>query len=495
MSKIKTKKVIKGTIKAIDKSIVALEKTKDAVVDIKEKSENAYYSNGNVNEYSSQKVKNSSSKGINENIYKFNNKGKKSVIETKNNLIKSKENLKQIKNKIIKIRDNKKLKKTKSGIKNNNKKIKKSLKTIRMKNKLTKETLKKTMIGIKKVVKITISTVKAIITGTKALISALIAGGWIALIIIIIISLIAILCNSYFGIFFSGEKTDKNDISMSDVVKELNTELMDKISFIQKENTYDDYVINYNRADWKEILAVYTVIITKGKNEADVITLDDSKKFILKDIFWKMNVITYSIEEETREPNKKRILNININGKNSGEMIQEYNLSDLQQEQLKVLLSDKYNNLWIGVIYGNGAENSDVVEIALSQIGNVGGQIYWKWYGFDSRVEWCAIFVSWVFNEAGYLNEAIPKFSTCHTQGIPWFKTMGLWKEKGYIPSSGNVIFFDWEQDEKADHVGIVEKVSNGYIYTIEGNSRDEVKQKSYPLDSKYIYGYGIPKY
>ena len=72
-----------------------------------------------------------------------------------------------------------------------------------------------------------------------------------------------------------------------------------------------------------------------------------------------------------------------------------------------------------------------------------------------------------------------------------WFKNHDRWKEKYYTPSSGDIIFFDWEQNSYPDHVMIVEKVENGKVYTIEGNSSDEVRAKSYSLTSKSIYGYG----
>lgn len=135
--------------------------------------------------------------------------------------------------------------------------------------------------------------------------------------------------------------------------------------------------------------------------------------------------------------------------------------------------------------------NGDIVSIALSQIGNVGGKPYWSWYGFESRVEWCACFISWCANESGQLNISIPKFSRVE-DGIKWFKDNGKWKDKSYVPSSGDIIFFDWQKDNDPDHVGIVEKVENGYVYTVEGNSNDECKQKQYSTNSKAICGFGI---
>ena len=107
-------------------------------------------------------------------------------------------------------------------------------------------------------------------------------------------------------------------------------------------------------------------------------------------------------------------------------------------------------------------------------------------------VNWCAIFVSWCANESGMLDDSsVPKFSLC-TDGENWYKKNNRWKDKTYVPMTGNIIFFDWQQDGHTDHVGIVEKVENGKVFTIEGNSKDEVREKSYNLSSKSIYGYGV---
>lgn len=135
--------------------------------------------------------------------------------------------------------------------------------------------------------------------------------------------------------------------------------------------------------------------------------------------------------------------------------------------------------------------NGNIVMVAKSQIGNVGGKKYWEWYGFNTKVNWCAIWVSWCANESGDLNNTIPRFSAVN-EGMTWFKSHDKWKGKNYTPSAGDIIFFDWDSDSDPDHVGIVEKAENGKVYTIEGNSNDEVKAKSYSLNYKRIFGYGI---
>ena len=145
-----------------------------------------------------------------------------------------------------------------------------------------------------------------------------------------------------------------------------------------------------------------------------------------------------------------------------------------------------------GVEFVNGTRpgNQAVVDIAKSQVGNVGGQPYWSWYGFTSRVEWCACFVSWCYGQMG-LSE--PRFSACQAQGIPWFQSHGQWGGRDYANiAPGDAIFFDWDLDGSADHVGIVVGTDGSRVYTVEGNSGDACKIKSYSLTYECIKGYGL---
>ena len=145
-----------------------------------------------------------------------------------------------------------------------------------------------------------------------------------------------------------------------------------------------------------------------------------------------------------------------------------------------------------GVDFVNGTRpgNTAIVDLAKRQVGNVGGYPYWSWYGFNSRVEWCACFVSWCYGQMG-LSE--PRFAACQSQGIPWFTSHGQWGARGYENiAPGDAIFFDWDLDGSADHVGLVIGRDEGRVYTVEGNSGDACKIKSYPLDYACIKGYGL---
>ena len=538
MNDIKKKQKSNVKIKAIDKTKIYTQKLKDNIITIKEKANDINNQEDNTtNEYGANKIKETvrtvSNKGIND----FNRYGQKSVNETKKNIVFAKDTIKRkIKNTDIK----KKVEEVK-GIAKNEKKIIKSLeqkntrkiiknapKTVKNVKK-TEKNIEQTVKGFKKTyqvakvtaknvvqfgkvgVKATAKTIKGIMTSLKALITAIIAGGWLALVIIVIICVIGLICSSVFGIFFSNEK-NSNNRTMSSVVTEINTEFTNKIAEIQRNNLHDDYEIKSDRAEWKDIISIYAVLVTNGEEQSDVVTLDDKKVQKLKDIFWEMNEISSRVEEvekdiETTDENgnvksekvTRKVLYIEIKKKTVEEMIEKYNMNEKQKEQLAEIRKEEYLSMWSNVLYGSSAGSNDIVQVAFSQIGNVGGQPYWSWYGFSSRVEWCACFVSWCANQCGYIDSGIiPKFASCEVEGVTWFKTCGLWQEKGYSPKAGDIIFFDWadKRDGKADHVGIVSKCENGKVYTIEGNTRGDIcKQKEYSINSSDILGYGTPMY
>lgn len=346
-------------------------------------------------------------------------------------------------------------------------------------------------------IKKTVSSTKILLRGTNLLLTGLIAGAWIVILIVIIICLIGLLFSSILGIFFSGSHSGT---PVDTVVRQLNQELYNRIEEIKKENNCDEVEISGNRAEWIDVLTIFCAKTYSANKNSEVMTLTDSKITILKSIFWNMNIIETSIDSRPNATIENRdgeikTLHIKITGKTTEDMIKEYHFTPMQKGQVEELSTPDKKDLWLNLIYGNSSGGT-MVEIAQSQVGNKGGELYWRWYGFDSRVEWCAVFVSWVANQAGYINSGIiPKFSVCQTQGIPWFKTMNQWKFPPYQPSPGDIIFFDWQNDGKADHVGIVESVDANKVYTIEGNSRDEVKRKEYLLNNKVIIGYGTPTY
>lgn len=145
-----------------------------------------------------------------------------------------------------------------------------------------------------------------------------------------------------------------------------------------------------------------------------------------------------------------------------------------------------------GSLFAGLFGNQQIVSVAMGQIGNSGGQKFWSWYGFDSRVEWCACFVSWCADQSGLIASGnVPKFSLCR-DGVSWFQGKNKWQSGGTAPTAGMIIFFDWDHDGNSDHVGIVEKCEGGRVYTVEGNSSDQVRQRNYAMDYASILGYGV---
>ena len=140
------------------------------------------------------------------------------------------------------------------------------------------------------------------------------------------------------------------------------------------------------------------------------------------------------------------------------------------------------------------AEDMPIINTALKQIGNKGGDKFWSWYGFDSHVAWCACYVSWCESRTDYIkNGWAPKFALCE-DGISWFKSKGQWLSSDVTPEAGDIIFFDWEPNNAVDHVGIVTGVVGDQIYTIEGNSSDRCRIKRYFVGDPCIFGYGRPE-
>lgn len=373
----------------------------------------------------------------------------------------------------------------------------------------------------KAAVQLLIKIIKAIIAAIKALASAIAAGGWVAVVIIIVICLIALILCSVFGVFASGEDSGTG-ITMRTAVEEINAEYTQKIEDIKSSHTYDKLETSGTRAAWKEVIAVYAV----WKNMADtnpanpdepveVATMDEGKKEDLRKLFWEMN----SVESRTEKKTEKELVEVTEKGKKVKKeknvtktylyittshldldtMMDKKSFTAEQKKMCRALLEDKNNVLWLDVLHGiSGGANSDIVKVAQEQLGNVGGQPYWSWYGFSSRVEWCCCFVSWCANECGYIEDGIiPKYSVVD-DGADWFKAKGQWLDKDEVPQAGMIIFFDWAYDGLdggGDHTGIVEKVEGGRVYTIEGNSSDACQENSYPIGYYEIKGYGAPAY
>lgn len=572
MPDIKTRDAVKKTVKVIDKSVVAAERMKNAYIRTKDKAEHGIFAaESSPEEYAADRTLTGTETAAHEAVHGLDKVGRKGVKNAKENISKAKDYFqrrrtdlpkKQAQDAMRRVRrsadatqktiktvdrSGKTIKQTakstgKAAVKTTQKTIKTAEQTARTTIKTTQAaaktaqktaqatakaaktaaqtacaTAKATAAGIKAAVKATTAAVKAIIAGTKALIAAIAAGGWVAVVIILVICVIGLIVGSCFGIFFSGEDSGTGQ-TMRQAVQEINADYQSQIDTTRANLTYDKLEMSGSRAVWPEVLAVYAVKTTTDPDDPqEVATVDDSKKVILKDIFWQMNEISSRTESKTEEvitetddghgnivetttTVTRTYLYITVSHKTAEEMAEHFNFTADQRQQLSELLAEENHRLWSAVLYGIYSGDDVIVKVALSQVGNVGGEPYWSWYGFNSRVEWCACFVSWCFNECGYLDTGTaPKFAGC-VGGVEWFRSRGQWADNTVNPAPGMIVFFDWNdpngasgpQDGEADHVGIVEKCENGIVYTIEGNSGDACRQNQYPVGYYEILGYGV---
>ena len=255
---------------------------------------------------------------------------------------------------------------------------------------------------------------KAAISAVKS-IGALLGGsaGLVAVLLVVIV-LAAGLLLSPLGIFFSSDAG--GEVTLQQVMSELNTAFSDRITEIENANAHDDLRQDGQRPLWKEILTIYAVkTTTDPENPLDAVSMDEKHAEVLRSIFWDMTVIEFTTEtyteeitvlvptddstdeggivEETQTVERTRLV-ISISGKTAQQMAEEYGFDEKQLGYVTELLSEEYSDLWASLSVP-GVGSDDIVAVALSQVGNVGGQPYWSWYGFSSRVEWCACFVSW----------------------------------------------------------------------------------------------------
>ncbi len=531
---IKTKEVLLGTIKTVDRTAMAGQRMKDAYIQAKQKVEHSVYSSENSSEeYAADRMTDSVAIA-HKAIHQLALRSQKHIqgikipsvdarfksIAPSSGTVKTKDYLQAIRTarsavKTAEHSGNTVLNTAQTA----SRAARNSAKTAAKRVHLIRTAAKESGKAAKKLADAASTAIRSIIQATQSLIYALTACGTTALMVIVVILMVGALAGSCFGIFFSSQDTG-NGVQMKDVVQDINTAYQNKIDGILAGVVHDKVELVGSRAVWPEVLSVYAVAVTSDPNNPqEVTTIDAAKRATLEKIFWEMNKISYKTESrkeielietvdkygqitESRTEVTRIYLIVTVTHKTAWEMADQLGFDAAKRGQLSQLLDEQYKSIWGSVLYGIDSGDSMIVEVAMSQIGNVGGQPYWSWYGFSSRVEWCACFVSWCANECGYIDTGIiPKFAGC-SNGVRWFKERGQWTDNSAEPIPGMIIFFDWENerdggglDGKPDHVGIVKKVENGRVYTIEGNTSDSCRERSYPLGHYEILGYGIPAY
>lgn len=372
-----------------------------------------------------------------------------------------------------------------------------------------KKAAKATADTVKATAKATVAAVKAIIAGTKALVAAIAAGGWIAVVIIMIV----VLFGAAVAMFGGG--SDSNSYTP------VSAEVEAYEPIIQK------YAKEYGIPEYVELIKAVMMQESGGRGldpmqaaEGSFNTKYPHEHNGIKDPEYSIQCGVQELKAaltsaEVESPIDMEHIKLALQGYNFGNGYISWakskyggysyaNAVEFSTQQAQRLGWDSYGDTQYPAHvlryypYGRAftaGGNQAIVEVALTQLGNQGGQPYWSWYGFNSRVEWCACFVSWCADQCGYIESGlVPKFAGC-VDGANWFKSNGKWQDRTYEPKVGDIIFFDWEGDGTTDHVGIVEKCENGTVYTVEGNSGDACKQRQYAVGSSNIYGYGIPAY
>ena len=527
--KIKQKRI--KDIKKLDKAKAWTERVKNPVVYASKKNKEKADNQNNPEEYSEEKIKYTTNRIKDELAYST----KKKINKTINKKI-----IKESNNNQTPIDDLKNHKEVED-------KIKKEKTILERGKELAKKGSQKVKNSAKKVGNAGVSTIKGIMKGLKALITSLSGAGVFVLVVILMFSLVMGILFSVFGIFFSSENIE-NSIKMSDCIEELNNEMDNKINLLKRQQIYDEAVINSNKTSWKDVLSIYAVKVSGGDEEQDVITMDQEKKKILKEVFWDMNNITHNISIEEYETdsigslnyidftdihnkplntiqntNKKTILHININSNNTNEMIKKYNFNEEQIKEFNELTSEKYDNMWYGVIYGSFRDNGEIdnwkqgskewskIKIGTTNktIGGIGClttsiAILIKMsdvktpniYPFNPGTFVMALNNNYGFDKSGNLSykaisKAVPNFvykGTVNLRGKTKSEKLyeiNKYLEKGYFLSAEVK-----GATENNQHWVAVDKVSNNKVYMLDPSSNEIDMWSKYDFNktSQFIY-------
>ena len=314
--------------------------------------------------------------------------------------------------------------------------------------------------------------------------------------------------NGVVGTSYTSEDSDLVAVENNYVAME--NELQAEIDNIESTHPgYDEYryhldAIEHNPHELASYLTALLQSYTPQSAQAEIQRIFDMQYTLT--LTEEIQIRTYTDEDGDEHEYEYRILHVELTNTPISSLAPEL-LNAEQLEMFHVYMETSGNKPLVfgggspdgspsedlsGVHFVNGTRpgNTELVDLAKRQVGNVGGYPYWSWYGFNSRVEWCACFVSWCYNQAG---KSEPRFAGCQSQGVPWFQSRGQWGARDYENiAPGDAIFFDWDLDGSADHVGIVIGTDGSRVYTVEGNSGDACKIKSYALTYECIKGYGL---
>jgi len=290
--------------------------------------------------------------------------------------------------------------------------------------------------AIKLLAKAAAAAVKAAAAAIKSLIAAIAAGGWVVLVVIIVVGAILFIVNSAFGLFYSNEETgDANTIPMSQAVAEISGDFS---VYVDQQVTnasagHDNVTVVYDSGidgdsdsvnNWVDVLGIYAVKTTMNETEpTEVATVTAEKKQVLKDIYWEMNTVsirTETVEEidpndEEAEPVEKTTVHVSISSESYSDAAERYGFSEEQDEMLEEMMVPEYHHMFIALIgidcYGgltaqeleairNSLPNDiggDIVRYALTRLGDPYSMAK---RGQGSYVD-CSYLVRWAYQQAG----------------------------------------------------------------------------------------------
>ena len=333
-------------IRVFDKTRDLSERTRSGIGELSKNTESSQSSS--ANDYASNFVSEKAERIGKSSTYATDRAGQMSVRETQKNIL----NLKNRPHKIKKP-------KTKSNIP---KRLKSAGKNTVKASERVKQTVKRLSKGIVKAAKAVVSAVKVMIAATKSIITAIVAGGWVAVVVILVICLVAAIAGSVYAIFLP--PAEDSGMTLQGTVNMIENEHYETRDQMISEYDYD--VIHYSGelAPWKEIIAVYAVKLNLDtENPMELATFDDNKAEALRQVFWDMNHIQIHTEvvDEVRSTTFVDVngnistvetvveivyLYVNIEMTSIVKLCEIYGFSKLQREALAELMSDENDLMW-----------------------------------------------------------------------------------------------------------------------------------------------------
>ena len=267
------------------------------------------------------------------------------------------------------------------GIRQNAANTQKAAKTAQQITQRMQAAAKATLRGIRAAAHAMMAAFKAAVAAAQSLAAAILAGGWVAVVIILLICLIALVMGSSYGIFFGVESTGSGT-SVSQAVRNLNQEYADYLQQISESVSHDRQEMTSNDGslsiNWQGVLAVFSAKVSGASDGEQVASLTDAQVDILRDILWEMNDVDYSThteshevevtttnddgeEETTTETVTETVLTIEITHKTAADMAQEYHFNHRQNEYLDLMMQPDNQNLWAQLLGGLVAGGGQII--------------------------------------------------------------------------------------------------------------------------------------